>query len=97
MTVDRISRIFVLAELALWLIGLAASIVFFTGGRPADANSGIRNAWVDYYGPIPSNANCQLCHLDTQTPSWNGYGADLILAIGDEILPPPETCDGADG
>ncbi len=79
------------------LIGVAASVAFFTGGQPADANSGIRNAWVNYYGPIPSNANCQLCHLDTQTPSWNGYGADLILAIGDEILPPPETCDGADG
>ena len=69
----------------------AALVVPFFNAAPTSANSTIRNAWTNFYGPIPSNANCQLCHFDTQPPSWNGYGWDIRLAIGDS------NCDGTDG
>ena len=47
---------------------------------PASANTGIKDAWITKYGPIPSDADCLLCHQDTPQP-WNGYGWDIKLAV----------------
>ena len=75
------------------LVLSAALGISLVDWAPASANSGIRNSWETFYAPIPipGGANCQLCHLDPQEPSWNGYGWDISLAMGDM------GCDGADG
>ncbi|MDH3201895.1 MAG: hypothetical protein OEM15_13460 [Myxococcales bacterium] len=86
----RISVYARLRTFCLLVLG-AALVVFFVTGDPANANTVIRNAWVDLYGLTPSDADCQLCHRDSQAPSWNGYGWDIRTAIGDLA------CDGADG
>jgi hypothetical protein len=76
------------------LISSVALGVFLLDWAPASANTGVLDAWETFYAPIPIPGgadNCKLCHFNTAPPSWNGYGWDVSLAIGDI------GCDGADG
>jgi len=77
----------------------AVLAVFFVSGEPASANSGVLDAWVNTYDPIPvpGGANCQLCHRNQGRGEWNGYGWDIRLSLTAEDASGNLICDGADG
>ena len=71
-------------------------------GAPASAFPSTRDAWKDFYGPIPpsmdindNGANCQLCHQSTGSP-WNGYGWDIRQALANPDCDLNRPRDGVD-
>jgi parallel beta-helix repeat protein len=66
---------------------LAIAALLLLAPSVAEAFPATLNDWQARYGAIsPSgdSAGCQLCHVDVSGgSSWNGYGWDILLALGD--------------
>lgn len=68
-------------------LALALAAAVFVTSNDARAFRSILNGWQARYGaisPSGNNANCQLCHANSNGGSpWNAYGWAILLALDD--------------